>query len=300
MHTSNITLAAMLATLTAAAPLHADTSPRVERRDELTYTCVVNAVASNGEYVGAPIPKRSSNDVMGKRQSAENFPSSGGTVAPNSFSSSTGITVGIEGATQSLWSSSDFNVWSGQEQTISTSDTHLPSDITYQFGGSLPTFGCTITYDGVQYDCDTSDDISIAFVSSNIEQSGQVTFPCTLTPPDGATDGATSPGGSGYAPGHCTAHITQYQKADPATDPYTLDAVIYDNAGGAHGSTNDAVSSAYITSNLPWGLTVATGNVDDDPVTFKYADQSWDSNSSQCSVGAYDSGSRQMDCGFDC
>ena len=227
----------------------------------------------------------------------------GGTVAPNTFTSGMGITVGIEGATQPLWSSSSFNVWSIQEQTISASDTHLPMDITYQAAGTAPTFGCHISYNGQGYGCDGSSDISTNFVSSNIDQKGQATFPCTLTPPDGATDGATSPGGTGYAPGWCVAHVVQHQKPDPATDPYTLDVTIYDNARGNIGSSSGAVSSSSVTSALPYTLEVGTGNVDDDPVTFAYAGTTWDSNDSTnhaCSVGAYDSGSRQLDCGFTC
>jgi hypothetical protein len=55
-----------------------------------------------------------------------------------------------------------------------------------------------------------------------------------------------------------------------------------------------------MTSRLPYTLVVTSGNVDDDPVQYAYAGASWDSNSADCSVGAYDSGSRQMDCGFTC
>lgn len=55
-----------------------------------------------------------------------------------------------------------------------------------------------------------------------------------------------------------------------------------------------------VTSGLPLVFIATAGNVDDDPISFAYGDQSWDSNSGQCSVGGYDSGSRQMDCGFTC
>lgn len=55
-----------------------------------------------------------------------------------------------------------------------------------------------------------------------------------------------------------------------------------------------------MTSELPLVLVATAGSVDDDPVTFAYGSQSWDSNSGQCSTGGYDSGSRQMDCGFTC
>lgn len=55
-----------------------------------------------------------------------------------------------------------------------------------------------------------------------------------------------------------------------------------------------------VDSELPLVLIAKAGNVDDDPVSFAYGDQSWNSDSAQCSVGGYDSGSRQMDCGFTC
>lgn len=55
-----------------------------------------------------------------------------------------------------------------------------------------------------------------------------------------------------------------------------------------------------VFSQLPLVFIATTGNVDDDAISFAYGSQSWDSSSGQCSVGGYDSGSRQMDCGFTC
>ena len=55
-----------------------------------------------------------------------------------------------------------------------------------------------------------------------------------------------------------------------------------------------------VDSELPSVFVATAGTVDDDPVTFAYGSQNWDSNSGQCSVGEYDSGSRQMDCSFTC
>jgi hypothetical protein len=54
-----------------------------------------------------------------------------------------------------------------------------------------------------------------------------------------------------------------------------------------------------VDSALPLVLVVTAENIDSDPVKFAYGAQSWDSNS-QCSVGGYDSGKREMDCGFTC
>ena len=55
-----------------------------------------------------------------------------------------------------------------------------------------------------------------------------------------------------------------------------------------------------VDSALPAVLIVTAENVDSDPVQFAYNGASWDSNAAQCSVGGYDSGSRNMDCGFTC
>ena len=55
-----------------------------------------------------------------------------------------------------------------------------------------------------------------------------------------------------------------------------------------------------VDGELPLVFIATAGAVDDDPVKFAYGSQNWDSNSGQCKVGKYDSGSRQMDCGFTC
>lgn len=104
----------------------------------------------------------------------------------------------------------------------------------------------------------------------------------------------------------------QYQKneGDPAsngnlgTSDYRITVLLKDANQELVGEVDyfDAPSGqgADIDSELPLVMVVTTGNVDDDPVSFAYGGQSWDSNSGQCSVGGYDSGSRQMDCGFTC
>ena len=55
-----------------------------------------------------------------------------------------------------------------------------------------------------------------------------------------------------------------------------------------------------VDSRLPAVLILTAGSVDSDPIQFAYNGASWDSNSAQCSVGDYDSGSRNLDCGFTC
>lgn len=109
-----------------------------------------------------------------------------------------------------------------------------------------------------------------------------------------------------YSPGWCGVHVIQYQKPDPATDNYSLDVTIKDAAGITIGSIEGADAPAGkgvdVTSALRYVLVVTAQNVDDDAVLFAYSDQSWGSNDQEhhCDFGAYDSGSRQGDCGFSC
>lgn len=140
-------------------------------------------------------------------------------------------------------------------------------------------------------------------------------------------DPDSTPGvGTGYYPGNCGVHvkqvsfiyplvcyllkIKQYQKneGDPdstgGTSNYRFDIQMKDDQGELVGELDYADApggqGVDVDSALPVVLIVTAQNVDDDPVKFAYGDQSWDSNSDQCSVGKYDSGARQMDCGFTC
>ena len=62
------------------------------------------------------------------------------------------------------------------------------------------------------------------------------------------------------------------------------------------GRTGETINQA---SQLPYVLLITAGAVDADPVSFEYAGKNWDTKNG-CSAGAYDSGSRQIDCGFNC
>lgn len=109
-----------------------------------------------------------------------------------------------------------------------------------------------------------------------------------------------------YAPGWCGMHVIQYQKPNPVTDNYRLDIRIFDAAGFEIGQLYGADApggvGVGVTSALPYVLIATTGNIDDDAVLFAYAGQNWGSNDQEhhCNFGAYDSGSRQGDCGFTC
>lgn len=105
-----------------------------------------------------------------------------------------------------------------------------------------------------------------------------------------------------FAPGWCGVHVTQYQKPDPSKDNYSLEAKVFDanqneigNSGGKHGATLN------FGSKLPFPFLIWSKNIDEDPLDFEYESVKWASNDQpRCSVGAYDNGKREMDCGFTC
>ncbi len=118
---------------------------------------------------------------------------------------------------------------------------------------------------------------------------------------------------AGYAGPWCGVHVTQYQKknpaGDPATDPeaqYHLDVKLYDHNEDPIGEVLNAEAKAGqavgVTGKLPYVMLVTAQNVDEDPVLFAYADQSWAyaDAAHQCNFGQYDGGKREGDCGFSC
>ncbi|KAI0438473.1 hypothetical protein F4803DRAFT_97989 [Xylaria telfairii] len=107
-----------------------------------------------------------------------------------------------------------------------------------------------------------------------------------------------------YVSGSCSMHVTQWQKNENGVGgSYEFDIVIKDAIGAIIGGVNrlaiENFSSEGVTSELPYVLVVSTGGVDSDPVQFAYAGGHF-STSDGCSTGGYDSGRRQMDCGFHC
>ena len=138
----------------------------------------------------------------------------------------------------------------------------------------------------------------------------------------------------------CNVHVRQDMYTDP---PIILDANITDASGKSIGHGQGRLQwgkSLDVDSQLPLVLvlTPQTGrssrvkryldkrmiapppsrpNFENGPLQFAYGDQSWDTSSSQCSVGSYDNGNaddffgslllgkgfianRQMDCKFEC
>lgn len=129
---------------------------------------------------------------------------------------------------------------------------------------------------------------------------------CDLVP---ASEGKNEPGV--YQQGGCRVHVEQWQKNEIINDVnllnnYQLEIGIFDNDNRLIGTaTKESAAKPLevVNSELPYDVIVAPGAGDDDPVSFWYADQFWLSNTAkanQCHVGSYDSGSRKMDCTFDC
>ena len=89
-----------------------------------------------------------------------------------------------------------------------------------------------------------------------------------------------------------------------------LDVTVYDADGNdiLIGTPNSAQfvtlkgQPTNVLTQLPFFVTFTVGAVDDDPVTFAYNGQPWDSNDqdNHSGIGAYDSGSRRGDTRFSC
>ncbi|KAI0157968.1 hypothetical protein GGR52DRAFT_576938 [Hypoxylon sp. FL1284] len=107
-----------------------------------------------------------------------------------------------------------------------------------------------------------------------------------------------------YASGQCGIHVTQFQKNEHNVGPkYRFNVLIKDANGYIIGGTSYQQvangASIDITSQLPHPLVLTAGSTDQDPVRFGYNGQHWSSNHG-CSLGKYDGGNRDMDCGFHC
>ncbi|KAH7869576.1 uncharacterized protein C8R40DRAFT_725722 [Lentinula edodes] len=106
------------------------------------------------------------------------------------------------------------------------------------------------------------------------------------------------------ASGKCGVHIYQFQKNEKKANPvnhYTIVAIIKDAKGTVVGFQGDGDGSnpVLVASQLHDPLTITTGPKDKSPLSFSLGKTKWNSKS-QCSVGKYDHGIRQMDCTFQC
>lgn len=112
-----------------------------------------------------------------------------------------------------------------------------------------------------------------------------------------------------FDPGWCGVHITQYQKNEGPgldTENYRFDVILYDSDQELVGELEllsiPSGETQQVGSTLPYTFGVTAPDTDDDAVYMSYNGQSWGSNDQghQCNFGAYDSGTRNGDCGFSC
>ena len=90
-------------------------------------------------------------------------------------------------------------------------------------------------------------------------------------------------------------YITHYQKPDPSKDLYSI-KVLFKNVDGMiiinpleTVQSRDPVAVSGFNEQLPAQLIITTEWVNADPMRFAYGNQSWNSDSSQCSMKAYNS-----------
>lgn len=96
--------------------------------------------------------------------------------------------------------------------------------------------------------------------------------------------------------GRCGIHVTQYQSAPSV-------AVIVKNSDngaqiGQIGRTKFNNGYVNVFSQLRYSIVIHL--VGGGELNFAYAADSWSTTDGRCSVGRYDYGVRQMDCGFAC
>ena len=99
----------------------------------------------------------------------------------------------------------------------------------------------------------------------------------------------------------------QYQKNEGSENPtneYQIEAILYDGNGkpiGGSGFVPAPNGQPVPVSGLVSPFTITAGPIDSSPLTIKFNGVTFNSDlQPQCSVGAYDSGNRNMDCGFQC
>lgn len=118
---------------------------------------------------------------------------------------------------------------------------------------------------------------------------------------------------SGFTPGWCTMHVVQHQRNEYGVGgEYEFDVIIYDHdkkvIGLVQGAPIDPNSKTLsVTSHLPWTVEVEAKGGDNDPVVFKYGDQTWQNiDASHMSTlgngpqNGYEEGNREGDMGFTC
>ncbi|MCJ1425658.1 hypothetical protein MMC29_003558 [Sticta canariensis] len=98
-----------------------------------------------------------------------------------------------------------------------------------------------------------------------------------------------------YAGPRCGIHVTQYQSAA------SVAVIVKDNNQnqiGQIGRTNFNNGYVNVFSQLPYSIVIHL--VGGGQLEFAYAGDHWSTTDGRCSVGGYNAGARQMDCGFAC
>lgn len=105
--------------------------------------------------------------------------------------------------------------------------------------------------------------------------------------------------------GTCAFHITQHQKNEFSVGVdyhhvvWIVDSV-QDTIGGINALPIPGLQTASADSRLPFTLDIISGLIDTNPIAFRCVGQQLDTESSQCSIGDFDSGDRDGDCSFTC
>jgi len=98
----------------------------------------------------------------------------------------------------------------------------------------------------------------------------------------------------------CGVHISQNTSVPLV---FGLNVMVKDSNGEVIGNDSQYVfplNGFDLASELPYKVVVTPGLKETDPIVLEYAGFSTPTVAPACSVGGYDNGVRQMDCGFPC
>ncbi|KAF2017511.1 hypothetical protein BU24DRAFT_490664 [Aaosphaeria arxii CBS 175.79] len=118
---------------------------------------------------------------------------------------------------------------------------------------------------------------------------------------------APAPSSDVFKKGWCTMHVIHHQKVDG--HDFEIEVFLFDAEERVVGYTGRAFAQPYkpipvkpVVGETPYAtdLVVWVGDVDKDPISFKYKEKVFNSADGTCKEGKYDHNERRMDCGFTC
>lgn len=131
----------------------------------------------------------------------------------------------------------------------------------------------------------------------------------TATPTPTPTGPPPPPPTPTYATGSCGIHVVQIQKNEGSMNPtnnYLLEVTLYDGKQKAIGSSGQVPAPMGVAVSVP-GLvspfTITANATDNQPLVCEFQGKKFTLDQATCgkhAIGLYDSGSRNMDCGFPC